>query len=63
VAQCKNCGEVLIVVINSGNPYKLRVIIPAMRDPEPEEYPEDVRQNFAEAVKALSVGLYKASVM
>jgi len=59
--QCQRCAGIIFVVLDSEN--RILDQYPAMRTEAPLECPQDVRDNYKEALGALNKGLWKAAVM
>jgi hypothetical protein len=60
VALCHNCRAEPYITVDNGI---VTILYPQAREEEPSQYPDDVRNNYAEAVRSLMVNNFKSCVI
>ncbi len=63
VLQCDHCRGIVFASSNSSTFIPSKLLWPAAQEEAPEDYPEDVRDNYREAVRSFQAGNYKACVI
>jgi hypothetical protein len=63
VLQCINCSGMLFAEQDETNPQRPKLLYPVEREESPPEYPDDVRDNYTEAVRSLKAGNFKACIV